>query len=143
MLITYKILSYILSTELAAISSDLLVTLYPHILLSLGSCTLCVCCYPCIFLSSYPQVHVLQDWYPRVLRSSYPQVYVFLFVTLYPHILLSLGSYTLCACCYISILMASYPQVYVLQEFVGILAYSPRLPLKPKKALSRQIMTLL
>ena len=57
----------------------LLVTLYPHMLLSLGSCTLCACWYPRILTSSYPYIcSCILDvcWYPRILTSSYPCVHV-------------------------------------------------------------------
>ena len=67
---------------------------------------MCACWYPCIFTSSYPQVHMC------LLVSSHSHILRFMCVCLlissHPHIL-----WFMCACWYPHILTSSYPQVYV------------------------------
>ena len=106
---------------------DLFISLYLHILISLGSCALA-----CTLASShhYILMFVCTGLYPRILTSSYLQVHVpsglcvQLLVTSYLHILLSLGSCTPGACWYPRILTSSYPQIDVLRVLVGILVSS-------------------
>ena len=100
---------------------------------------LCYCFYPriLIFLVSCARSCILASLYPHILRFIY---FRYLLVSSHPHILislglcmlacdlvsifLSLGSCTLCACCYPRILISSYPQIHVLCVLVGILASS-------------------
>ena len=80
----------------------LLVSLHPHILISLGSCALGVSWYFLILTSSYLQVHVLWELV-NILASSHPPILKFMYsgcllVTSYPHLFIFLGSYSLGAC---------------------------------------------
>ena len=85
---------------------DLFISSHPHILISLGSCSL-----TCILASSHPHilmfVFFLVSSHPYVLISSdlctlaaslHPHILRFVCACLSPHILLTLRSYTLCAC---------------------------------------------
>ena len=83
-------------------SGCLLVSLHPHILVSLVSCTPGACWYPRIFTLSYLQVYVLRVL-AGILASSHPYILSFMYsrcllVSSHLHILISLGSCTPCAC---------------------------------------------
>ena len=75
----------ILSSSYSSVCVYSLVSLYPYILISSGSCTL-------VYIPA----------------GSYPQVRMRLLVTSYPHILISLRSCTLCA---VGILTSSHPHI--------------------------------
>ena len=96
----------------------LLVSSHPHILISLGLCTMSACWYSHVRTSSYPYVHVLQVLV-GTLTSSHPHILMFVYsvcllVSSQPHILIFLGSYTPGACWYPCIFISSYLYVHVL-----------------------------
>ena len=106
---------YLLVSSHPHILRFLRVTLYPHILLSLGSCTLCVCCYPRIFISSNPRFIYSRS----LLVSSHPHILIYLgsfysgcfLVSSHPHILISLSSCTV-PWVLIGILAFSHPHTH-------------------------------